>query len=714
MHGVGKAAGLVASAVLIGYVGYLVVSQYRSQVALRESQFRQLTLGIERNASAVRYFLTERGDDLRHLSESREVAIYHENAALGMSMEYGLRASLFAIQELFDRMQHTKKFEDQAIYVRIVLLDEAGAPLVLAGAAASAAEQESWKGIRGGNQPLAFRRGGEDPSRIVVSVPFFFKERRAGEILAWVPLSTVLPRLVGKGTDDVATFLTHGADYLVRPAGAEALVSRELMASPPDLPPDRPRLFASASRAWPTVVAVKAPIAETPFSLVTFVRATSQTGLDSPRNLLLASGSLAVIVLCGVLAVISLNMRNSVLGARLEETKLRERDVDEKNQELNAEIRERQQAVEEVHRLNVELSSSESRTRALLDALPDLLFRADREGNVSDVHAGNGMEHSPLAKGLRAGSLLAAAPVRAPAILDAIRACLESGTTRTIQLPAEEGRTEHYEMTVVPESRTRAVVVARDLTERVQLEQLKSDFINRAAHELRTPLTTVILMADLIRGGGEAAEIDGYWKILSGQLQRQRALVDRLLTVGRLEAGSLPFKSASCDLAAVLTEAVGTARALGALREIHVGALELTGLPRVVGDPSLLPQVFGNLLDNAVKFTPPGGHVEVTTIALADSVVIRVVDSGMGIPKEDQPRLFGRFFRAENAVHDHVPGSGIGLYVVKSIVEQSGGSVRIESEPGQGTTVEVLLRAVPGTAPEPNALEITRPKIRRA
>ena len=268
-------------------------------------------------------------------------------------------------------------------------------------------------------------------------------------------------------------------------------------------------------------------------------------------------------------------------------------------------------------------------------------------------------------------------------------------------MPPEEGRPEHYEVTIVPEGRSKAIVVARDLTERVQLEQLKSDFINRAAHELRTPLTTVVLMADLIRGGGTPDELEEYWRILTGQLQRQRALVDRLLTMGRLEGGSLPLRRASCDLGKILADAVGTARALAALREVTVEAPDPGFLPRVAGDPTLLPQVFGNLLDNAIKFTPPGGRVEVGAIRLAEGIAVRISDTGIGIPAEDQPRLFGRFFRARNAVLDHVPGSGIGLYVVKSIVERSGGTVRVESEPGKGTSVEVLLRSVPAFLQDP-------------
>jgi signal transduction histidine kinase len=162
--------------------------------------------------------------------------------------------------------------------------------------------------------------------------------------------------------------------------------------------------------------------------------------------------------------------------------------------------------VEEVRRLNFELSVGEARSRALLDALPDLLFRVDDGGNVADVHAGPGMENGPFVPGLGSGNLLEAAPVRAPAILEAIQDCLASGAIRTVPMPPAEGRPEHYEVTIVPEGKARSIVVARDLTERVQLEQLKSDFINRAAHELWTPLTTVILMADLIHGGGTPGE----------------------------------------------------------------------------------------------------------------------------------------------------------------------------------------------------------------
>ena len=237
--------------------------------------------------------------------------------------------------------------------------------------------------------------------------------------------------------------------------------------------------------------------------------------------------------------------------------------------------------------------------------------------------------------------------------------------------------------------------VARDVTEQARLEQLKSDFINRAAHELRTPLTTVVVMAELIREGGKPEEIDEYWRILTGELQRQKTLVERLLTAGRMEAGSLPVRSVSCDAGALLAGAVDAAGAQALARGVSLVRSIPDGLPFVAGDPSLLPQVFANLLDNAVKFTPSGGRVSVEASVSGAFLLVRVSDTGIGIPPEDVPQLFGRFFRARNAVAGEVPGSGMGLYVVKSIVERSGGRIGLSSEPERGTTVEVALPALP-------------------
>jgi signal transduction histidine kinase len=114
----------------------------------------------------------------------------------------------------------------------------------------------------------------------------------------------------------------------------------------------------------------------------------------------------------------------------------------------------------------------------------------------------------------------------------------------------------------------------------------------------------------------------------------------------------------------------------------------------VNGDKSSLQQVFVNLLNNAVKFTPPGGVIRLLAFGETGGVIVQVHDTGIGIPAEDLPHLFSRFFRAGNATRDEIPGSGVGLYTIKAIVEKLGGRVRVESQLDQGSTFEVWLPGV--------------------
>lgn len=341
---------------------------------------------------------------------------------------------------------------------------------------------------------------------------------------------------------------------------------------------------------------------------------------------------------------------------------------------------------EETIRLN------EPRNRIILDALPDLLIRIDINEFILDYSAN--VEH-PLYihRDMITGKKLS--HIWPPEIVQKIVGA-SNLTTFTSPSTVENFRLPHsqhtFESRLHPISSIEALIVIRDITEQAKLNEMKSDFINRASHELRTPLTAAILMSELIQEGGTTEELDEYWRTLKSELNRQKILIDRLLIAGRLENGMMKLEIGPMDIRPVLEESLMAVKAIANKRAVALQLDAADGPLYILGDKSGLQQVFINLINNAVKFSPPETTVRIAVRANDNSVSVSVSDHGVGIPRESLPHLFERFYRAKNVTIAEIPGSGIGLYIVKSIVEELGGTIEVESVLAAGTTFTVHLK----------------------
>jgi signal transduction histidine kinase len=249
-----------------------------------------------------------------------------------------------------------------------------------------------------------------------------------------------------------------------------------------------------------------------------------------------------------------------------------------------------------------------------------------------------------------------------------------------------------FEARLHPISEDEALIIVRDITEQARLDQMKSDFINRASHELRTPLTSAILMTELLQQGGTKEETDEYWGILMNELNRQKELINQLLLAGRLESGKMHLDAIPLDLIPVLKESVLAVKAIANKRNIAIKLEASQESMLILGDTGGLSQVFINLINNAVKFSPEGKDVEVFARLDDKEAVVSIVDHGLGIPQDAISHLFERFYRAKNVTVAEIPGSGIGLYIVKSIIDELSGSISVASEVNQGTIFTVRLR----------------------
>ena len=244
------------------------------------------------------------------------------------------------------------------------------------------------------------------------------------------------------------------------------------------------------------------------------------------------------------------------------------------------------------------------------------------------------------------------------------------------------------------------VYALRDVSEDRQLDQLKSDFVATVSHELRTPLTSIYGFAEtLLRGDVSFADEDrktflGY---IASESERLTRLVDGLLSVTRLEAGGVELALEDIDVGDVLREIV--VRQAERAKDSHRVELHLPARPLVAAaDRDKLRQVVLNLVDNAIKYSPDGGTVDVTATRQLDMVEIRVRDHGIGISAADQRNLFRKFFRADARMTRGIRGIGLGLYLTRGFVTAMGGRIRVESEAGKGSTfiVDLPLRRSSG------------------
>ncbi|GAA4719959.1 ATP-binding protein [Nocardioides conyzicola] len=241
-----------------------------------------------------------------------------------------------------------------------------------------------------------------------------------------------------------------------------------------------------------------------------------------------------------------------------------------------------------------------------------------------------------------------------------------------------------------------AALAYQELTELLRAMKVKDEFISSVSHELRTPLTSVLGYLELLRDD-DSLTPEARAQVLTIQRNavRLQALVSDLLQVGQVGEGSLRIRYADADLTALVRDAVEAARQDAAGRGIEIAVEAPVSLVARV-DEQRIRQVLDNLLSNALKYSRTGGSVVATLHETSDAVVLEVSDTGIGIAADEVEHVFARFFRGGGALEQHIPGTGLGLNIVSSIVAAHGGEVSLESELGRGSTFRVVLPRTEG------------------
>ncbi len=263
------------------------------------------------------------------------------------------------------------------------------------------------------------------------------------------------------------------------------------------------------------------------------------------------------------------------------------------------------------------------------------------------------------------------------------------GAVKYYEINFDDGRVFNAQHTFIP--KIGSAITMQDITYLKRLDQMKNDFVHTVSHDLRSPLTAVLGYAELVeRVGPLTDQQKDFLHRVQGSVQNITTLVNDLLDLGRLESG-FDTRRESVQLENVLQYSLGLLDALVQKKDIHLKQEIAPSLPALRANPIRIRQMIDNLIGNAIKYAPEGGEIDVQISTTGSEIILRVTDNGPGIPRDEQSRIFDKFYRGSNV--GDTKGTGLGLAIVKSIVDSHHGRVWVESTLGQGASFCVVLPA---------------------
>jgi two-component system phosphate regulon sensor histidine kinase PhoR len=351
--------------------------------------------------------------------------------------------------------------------------------------------------------------------------------------------------------------------------------------------------------------------------------------------------------------------------------------------------------VEEMQRRIAALQEEKAKVEAAFSSALDGVLILNRDGRIETQNQG-----MKAILGDRYGDIVGETPLEAFRNLDLQKALDRYGSSKRpvsqeIELGEEEPAVLDVSITPVKgyvRDEEKTMLVFHDVTRLKRLERMRVDFVANVTHEIKTPLTAILGFVETLQEGAieDRETAKKFLSTIARHAERLNRLVEDLLTISNTELGEMHFSFESVTLSGVAQSVLHMIEPKAREKKIEIISEIPEELPLIRADRDRLSQILINVLDNAVKFTPEGGKVTVSAVPATDQeVVVRIADSGIGIPREEVSRLGERFYRVDKTRSRELGGTGLGLSIVKHLVTAHKGRMEIESQLGRGTTVSL-------------------------
>ncbi|MCU1257432.1 MAG: sensor histidine kinase [Bryobacterales bacterium] len=411
---------------------------------------------------------------------------------------------------------------------------------------------------------------------------------------------------------------------------------------------------------------------------------------------ILAAATLAQIIAYVFSLLLAKRIRNlQALTERLLDAKLPETEMPQAEDELGLLNQSLRRMASRIHELLDRLSLESGRREAILSSMSEGVLAADNRLQVifcNDSLARALGAARPVAPGTPVLDL-----VRDPILVNLLTQVIATGRPLKHKLELSSGEGKSFEaqaapLAITPQSRG-AIIILHDITDIERLERVRKDFVANVSHELRTPLTAIRGYAEtLLDGALEDTENNRrFVEIIQAHAIRLNNIAADLMTLSELESGRPAPEPERVSVRDAIETALTTVESEARVRGVKLQCGDAADL-MVLGHKIRLEQALINLIDNAVKFNRRGGEVKVESgLTREGKTFITVADNGSGIPSDELPRIFERFYRVDKARSREVGGTGLGLSIVKHVVERMNGTVRVESAIGKGATFTILV-----------------------